>query len=75
MVIDRVAALHCFRLEIDTFSTGSTTVKYHMGYPSYGGKRVRCLGTVILGIMLCYFNYVATKGSNIFHKNSQLYHI
>ena len=36
-----VAALHCFRLESGTFSTGSTI---------YRGKRVSCLGTVILSI-------------------------
>ena len=58
---------HCcrsalFRLENGTFSTGTTTVKNH-----HGGIRVSCLGTVILGVTLCYFNYTATKlkGSNV----------
>ena len=61
-----VAALHYFRLENGTFSTGFTTVKNH--------TEANVLVVWIPSSVECN-TLLLQKGSNVFQENSQSYHI
>ena len=66
-----VAALHCFQLENGTFSTCFVTVKNH----TKANKLVVWVPSSIERNALLLQLSCYEKGSNVFHENSQSYHI